>query len=434
MSKNESRNALFGQRLFAGYHDANNRTSIWSVGGYPEQVDFSELWRMYRRNGIAKAVVELIVDECWQSNPVVSGGGDEFQKQLSFLISEHDLWAKMRGLDMRQRVGRYGGIIIVAKEDGSAQSSEALKVSHANALVKLMPVYESQISVNQWNSDMSSADYGMPSVYQYRARVDGARNEGDMRDLPLHPTRVFAYGEGADDGSIYGVSSIESCYNALMDQEKVRAGASEGYLRNAKQRFAIEVKDDNAASVLAKPEMKADFDQNVDDFSKGFDNSLTLYGMEAKSLQSTIGNPKEPFDVCMYEISAAAQVAATIIIGQQTGRLASDEDQKQLAKSVLVRRTQTINSMIKSFFKHMVSVGLLPKPTESIKIEWDSTTYIDDSQKIERAGKMAEANAKSMNAGMGPVYSIEEIRQASGYTKDVGSDIKDEGDETLPEE
>lgn len=422
---------LFGGRLYAGYHNANNRLSIWSVGGYPEEITFSELYRMYRRNGIANAVAKLIVDECWQSNPVITGGGAEFQEAIKWMEENIDLWSRMRGMDLRQRVGRYGGMVIVARERGQASSKDELKADGYKALVKLQPVYESQIEVSSWISDPSSVKYGDPEAYNYRSNVDGARNEGDNTDRTLHPSRVFAFGEDADDGSIYGVSAVEACYNSIMDMEKIRCGSAEGILRNSKQRFAVELKDDKGIAALKDKKLKDEFNQNMDDFNKGFDNSLLLYGAEARSMQAQLSSPKDAFDMCMAEIAAAAKAPATIIIGQQTGRLASDEDQKQLAKNVRVRRCQVINQAIRGLFRHLIAVGLLPEPTESWDIEWESTLYIDDAAKLGMAKTMSETNEISLRAGVGKLYSVKEVREAGGYMQAIDDKEQDEADESM---
>ncbi len=81
--------------------------------------------------------------------------------------------------------------------------------------------------------------------------------------------------------------------------------------------------------------------------------------------------------ICMNEVAAATGIPVTILIGQMTGRLASDEDQKQLAKFVKERRENTINPMLRRFVDHMVKVGLLPAPRSEIEIEWENMLEAD---------------------------------------------------------
>ena len=67
---------------------------------------------------------------------------------------------------MRQRVGRYGGLVIVAREPQGTTSKNRLNVNLTESLVKLIPVFESQIEVNEWDQDITSVDYGNPLYYQ----------------------------------------------------------------------------------------------------------------------------------------------------------------------------------------------------------------------------------------------------------------------------
>lgn len=402
---------------FAGVYDgANTRTDIYSVAGYPSELSFSDFWNAYRRKPLATAVVNLPVKMCWQSPPKIKCDDEQFLSALNMLVEKHALWERLRGLDLRQRVGQYGGLMLVAREQSkSARPDAALKVRSPSAMVKMSPLFESQLEVNEWDQDFSSAEYGMPKNYQYRSQVPGTKSQGDAQQVTLHPSRVFVFAEGADDGGIYGIPALESCFNALMDAEKIRAGCSEGVFRNAKQRFTIEINDNQVANGLRDPKLRAAFDEDVDDFNKGFDSSLLLAGSKANSLQSNLTDPYNFWLICMNEVAASTGIPVTILIGQMTGRLASDEDQKQLAKFVMERRENTINPMLMRFFKHMAMVGLLPPCNSKIEIEWDNLLESTDAEKIDIAVKMANANKTGVDSGLGPYFKVEDVTKAGGY-------------------
>lgn len=417
-------------QMTGGYDNANTRTDIYSVGGYPDTVAFSDLWNAYRRKGLAKVVVELPVNMCWQEPPKIECNDAQFMAAFNSLVEDFALWERLRGLDLRQRVGQYAGLMLVAREGNGARPDAPLKVRSPSAMVKMVPLYESQLEVTNWVTDFASADYGMPKDYQYTSQVPGARNPGDMQSLTLHPSRVFVFAEGADDGGIYGIPALEACFNALMDAEKIRCGGSEGLFRNAKQRFAIEIDDQQTANGLRDPALKKQFDDNVDDFQKGFDNSLMLLGAKANNLQSSLQDPMPYWQICMNEIAAAmGGFPATIMIGQMTGRLASDEDQKQAAKYIKSRRENTINPMLIRFIQHMAKVGLLPMPRAEIEIEWENLLEATDSEKIDLSAKMITMNKDSIMAGMGPVFNIPEAREAAGHDP-----VMKEDDDDMPPE
>lgn len=416
-------------QLAGEYDHANTRTDIYSVGGYPDQVAFSDLYNAWRRRPLATAIINLPVRMCWQTPPTIKCDDQVFMSALDNLIENFSLWERLRGLDVRQRIGQYGGIMLVARESGNARPESPLKVRSPSAMVKLMPLLESQLEVTDFVTEFSSPDYGMPKYFNFKDGVVGTRSIGANASATLHPSRVFIFAEGADDGNIFGIPAIESCFNSVMDAEKIRCGGSEGLFRNSKQRFTIEVSDLQVANGLRNPEIKKEFEENVDDFNKGFDNSLLLAGSKANNLQSTLSDPMPYWMICVNEIAAATGIPATIIIGMMTGRLASDEDQKQLAKYVMERRNNTLNPMLRRFFAHMADVGLLPRAKAKIEIEWDNLLESTESEKADLALKMAQTNKVGVDSGMGPYFKPEWIIEAGGY--DAEEEM--EGGDLLPE-
>jgi len=427
-SQGRSISFLPGYDLTGHYNQSNQRIDTWSVGGYPDTVTFDQHWNMWRRNGVAKAVIEMPVNACWQEPPEIEGGGQAFIDAIAMLDKKYALWARLRALDLRQRVGRYAGLLLIAKEPGSPTPDKPLNAISTNAMVKMMPVYESQLDVNEWVNDFTSVEYGNPKSYVYKSNVEGSRSDGDNQSFVLDPSRVFVFAEGADDGTIYGIPALEACFNALLDMEKIRAGGGEGYLRNAKQRFVLEVNNDSTAKSLQNAATKEKFDDNVDNFQKGFDNSLIAYGMSAKTLSSTLADPMNPWTIALNEVAASTGIPATILIGQQTGRLASDEDGKQMAKVVMARRQNVLNPMIKALFDRLVKVKLLPAPVGEYEIEWDNMLEATDAEKVDLSKKMADTNDVSVRSGVGAVYSLEEIRAAGGYDEPADIEVDEPGE------
>lgn len=417
VAQNSSSSRARAPYQHAGFYDnANTRLDVYSVGGYPNEVAFSDLWNAYRRKGLAKAVVELPVHTCWQTPPHIECEDAQWVKAFERLVEKYDLWERLRALDIRQRIGQYGGLWFIAKERAGAAANDMMQATGPEGLLNLRPLFESQLDVTQWIDDIQSADYGNPKYYNYRSQVPGTKSQGDAKSFELHPSRVFIFAEGADDGSIYGTPALEACFNALMDAEKIRCAGGEGFLRNAKQRFALEVTDQQtAASVFSNPATRERFDQDVEDFNKGFDNSLLVAGMKANPMQSGISDPMNHWQICVNEIAASTGIPVTILIGQMTGRLASDEDQKQLGKYKQGRCNNTLTPMLRRFFSHMAKVGLMPVPKAPIEIWWDNLVEASDIERADLTYKMSQANEVSMRAGVGPIYTAEEIREAGGF-------------------
>lgn len=412
-----NRGVQLGRNLGGGYHFADQKRDVWEVAGYPSKIGFNEYWNMQARFGIAKAGIHRIVDKCWQSNPIITDGeydGErpltKFELDLEILIEKHYLFARLKGVDWRNRIGRYAGILPIVKESQQTKPNEPASVSLGiESLLKLVPLPESQLNVDnaRSNSDISSADYGMPEHYELRQDVNGDRNPIENSNIQLDPSRVFIFAEGADDGSIFGIPANEAGYNALLDLEKICVAGSEGHYKNAKQRTVVNVKDNQVAQAISGDPAKAkQWQDTAADFASGFDTMLTTYGMDVHQLQSTLSDPTHPFTNSLNVYAASISIPATILIGQQTGRLASDEDQADWAQTAESRRENTLTPSIKAFLKYLVNRGVMARPTNEILVEWSSLSEPSFGEKIENSKKLAETAKILTDAGRDPTFVI----------------------------
>lgn len=423
------RSSNIGYYLNPGYHLADQKRNTWGVAGYPDKVYFDMHWTMAGRFGIAKAGIHHIVDKCWEKPPKISDGDydedrpkTQFEKDLDILIEKHKLFIRLKGLDWRQRIGRYGAIIpIVRQPEDSALTPEAPMPSlmGVNSIIKLLPVTEAQADVTDigTNSDLNSENYGDPLYYNFRQDVTGDRNPIDNTQHRLHPSRLFVFAEGSDDGSIYGIPANEAGFNHLLDMEKVIAAGAEGLFKNAKQRLVYEVNDAQVAGTLTTDSEKRErWEESNDNFNSGFDTSQILYGMEAKTLQSTITDPSPAFQNALNAYAASINEPATILIGQQTGRLASDEDQKEWGMTAQTRCENVLSEMIKGFIDYLIKYNMITAPNDEVKVEWESFVDPTQSEKLANTKVMEDIDKIRYDSGRkDPLFTDEEKRKTAGF-------------------
>jgi hypothetical protein len=237
--------------------------------------------------------------------------------------------------------------------------------------------------------------------------------------------------EGADDGSIYGIPELEAPYNSLMDLRKIMGAGGEGFYKNAAKDVIFNLQD-GAGATQNKALLDA-FNEEYDDWASNRSRrSLWTPGMEAKTLDANLANPKEFFFNSLYDVAAATKTAATIIIGQQTGRMASEEDSKSHLSSMKSRQENFLTELVEKSIDWMIKWGVLP--SSEYEIEWDDLLAISDEQKLVGVDKMADINQKQFLSGGGPVFEDTEMREAAGFDpdelpEDDGEDIDDEEDD-----
>lgn len=408
--------------IYTGQYDnADTMHHIYKDFGYPETITFENLWNMYRRFGVAKGVVDILVDLTWVDAPTIESDNEQFLNEFKQLVEEKYLWSRLKGLDKRQRVGRYAGLFVQIK-DGKTPNMPVGSLSGIKSIVKLVPLYEGQLEVMTTDTDPLSETYDEPTMYLYKSKGIGSRNEDSSQSFEIHPSRLIMAAEGADDGSIYGISSLECVYNDLMDLRKISGSGGEGYYQNT--RNAPVFKADDEFSGEDNEEALA---EAIDEWLSKHRKRLVLKGIEPKFPNIQLTDPKEFYQNTINNIAAGSGIPSAFLIGQQTGRLASDKDSRHLMTLAQSRRDNFLTLLVECFLDWCIEHAVLPMA--EYEVCWGDLLTLSDDEKVEVVSKMSAINEKQFRSGGQPVFTEEEMRERAGYSIEP----EDMPDETDPE-
>lgn len=407
--------------FFGGSLD-NKRPDAWEQFGYPTEVTFAQLLTAYKRGGAGQGAVHRLLDGCWEERPRIKKKGSEdvtpWEEGVSEVLKGINAWAKLRDFDRRNMVGHYAALIYRVG-DGRALRDPLQKASR---LVDLVPVYEDQIRVTAWNSDEASETYGQPTMFQYRTRPVAATADTQGRPetwVDVHPSRVQILAEGSVGDMFDGVPLLLAGFNDLIDIEKVKGGSAEGYRKNSARTVVFQYdKDANIQALQAADgstkTVREVHEEQMKALNKNTDASIVIKGGEANTLQTQMTEPKEAFEVAANLFAASVRMPFTVLFGQQTGRLASDEDRADMVARCKSRQETELTPMLEQFVRRMQAAGLI-KPGE-FEIEWPDIGEPSDDKKLANSKTMAEVNQMAFNGGaMEPIFDGNEIRQAAGY-------------------
>jgi hypothetical protein len=426
--------------MIGGYQISDNKRNLWEVAGFPDDVTFPMLYTQFRRSGYAKAGVLRPVQKCWSTSPCIYDhtGDDEpqsnntqFEKDVKKLDEKFGLCKILYALDYKQRVGRYGGVIIIADEKGKKNSSNPLVVAGGvNGIKRLIPVYESQIIEGTLITDMNSVEFGNPMTYSYEPNAATTRTKSNVSDLTtMHKSRVYVFAEGADDGSIDGTPALEAGFNDLANLNKVLISVAEGFYKNARQRLHINIVEENIASAMLNNDEQNEFDDKMKDFAAGFDAEFFTAGMDVKTLQATLAQPGEAIEGALNAFCVSMDIPKTVLVGFETGQRSSEENGIIWGESMNSRRENVVTPMAVGFLKHLVEIKAIAAPTNGIYFYWDDLTSPSESQKLDAANKMADINQKQYQSGGLAVFEAEELREKSGFAPldyDIEGELEDD--------
>jgi hypothetical protein len=392
--------------------------------GYPERLTFDQLYRMYSRNGIAAAGIDKTIRKTWQGNPFLleqerdgsqQGTAKEtpIEKEIRQRFEDLRVWARLAEADRMSMVGAYSGVIL-RFADGKAFNQPLTKVTGGlKALVEIIPVWEGQLKVSEWDTVETSETYGHPKMFQFsESAVD--TNKQQPRNIMIHPDRIIIWSK---DGSVNGSSALEAGYNSLVDMEKVRGAGGEGFWKNAKSAPVFEVDKEAKIAEMAKAmgvtveDLADKMNEQVADYNAGFDQMLMIMGMQAKQISVNLPSPEHFYAVALQDFAASMNIPVKILVGMQTGERASQEDADEWAQTNMSRRANQTIPNIKLLIERLERVGILDE--KDWFIDWADLTEASMSEKVDRADKMADVNQKTGQNEW--VFTPEEIRAAVGY-------------------
>lgn len=393
-------------QMFPGYFPGAKHNHYKDFG-YIEKPEFSTFYDTYQRNGLARAGVDKTVAKTWQDFPFVlekprdagqSAKETMWERRIRERFEDLRVWQQLSEADRRGMVGAYAGVILRLADSKPLKEPVNAVPGGLAGLVEVIPAWEGQLTVSEYDTDQRSEAYGQPKMFAFNEA--GIGNVTQPRSFNVHPDRVLIWSR---DGTVNGTSALKAGLNDLMTAEKIIGAGGEGFWKNAKAAPVLEVdKEANVASMAkfmgVQPHEIADkMGEQVEAFQRGFDELLMIQGMQAKPLQVTLPSPEHFFSVAVQSFSASIMIPMKILVGMQTGERASTEDADEWAQTNMSRRAAFVIPNILAFVRRLERFGMIPVKPWSLA--WTDLTEPKASEKIDRVAKMADVNAKAQASG-----------------------------------
>lgn len=402
--------------MYPGYFEGAKHNH-YNDFGYPTSLTFQKFFDMYTRNGLARAAVEKTILKTWQDFPFLLEREEEheetvWERDIRQRFADLRLWQHLAEADRRSLVGSYAGVILRFADSRRFGEPVDVVPGGLEGLVEIIPAWEGQLHVAEWDTDETSETYGQPTMFQFNEAQVGQQSgaQPKTRSFELHPDRVIVWSK---DGTVHNRSFLEPGYNDLMTLEKIVGAGGEGFWKNAKSAPVLEVDKDadirRMAQAMGVPEGEIvdRLDEHVENWQKGFDQLLMLQGINAKSLSVNLPSPEHFFSVALQTFAASVNIPTKILVGMQTGERASTEDAREWAQTCMSRRQNVVIPNIMALVNRLERVGILPE--RDWALEWADLTEPTMAEKVERALKMADTNQRMERSGE-VVFTGDEIR------------------------
>lgn len=404
------------------------RSGAWAEYGFKPSLEYKDFRQLYKRGGLARGAVDKIVGRCWKTDPWIIEGDSQdnaenetaWEKSLKDVLNNGRLWRAFKDADRRRLVGRYSGLILHIRD--SKDWSQPVTGSHK--LDKVTVAWAGSLEPTDLDIDPESETFGQPMAWQYTSR--SAEAGVPSTTTKIHKDRIFILGDWQGEDDYF----LEPSYNAFVSLEKVEGGSGEAFLKNAARQLSInfdkEVDLKRVATMygVSVEDLQKRFNKAAEEINKGSDTLLITQGATTNPLVAAVPDPRPTYEINLQTAAAGVDIPVKILVGMQTGERASSEDEKYFNSRCQSRRVG-LGFEITDFFEKLMDLGII-KTVKEFTAMWDDLTELTFTDRLNNAKIMADI-VNSMH-GYAEVYTVNEIREASGHDPRKDSDMLPDDD------
>ena len=397
---------------------------LYEALGYKQTIEWKDYAARYRRQDIAKAIIDRPIRMTWKGPvEIVDAAGESeqpssLQRQWDKLFREGKLKNRFVRLDKLTGIGEYG-VLLMGVSD--AQRREDLKEPITGTRHKLMyvkPFGQDNAPIDRFDDDPSSPRYGQPVMYQLTI----TDSEGKESIVLVHHSRILHVTDSLLQSEVLGTPRLEPVYNRLMDLEKLTGGSAEMFWKGARPGYHFKL-DDKFRMTAG---VENDLEKQIDEYEHHLRRMFANEGVEdIKALAAQVSDPGNHIDVQIQMISAETGIPKRILTGSERGELASSQDRIEWLSYIQTRREEFAEQcIVRPFVDWCMALEILPK-TETYTVQWEDLFAPSDKEKAEVGKILAEALSKYTASPMAEAVIPPEafLRYVLGLKDEVIEDI-----------
>lgn len=382
-------------RMYSGDRD------IYDVLGYDDAPEADDYRAKYRRQDLAKRVVELPANDTWKRPPEVAvdleaESEDDFDDAVQTLEDDLHLWNVLNRLDIAAGLGEYA-VLFIGFKDGQPLDEEV----NADVLdgpddVAFMTPY-AQDHVIDWelgrdrDRDPGDPRYNKPVEYT----ISFTDDDGDIDDEDhweeVHWTRVLHVAEGRVESDLKGTPRLEPIYNLLEDRLKVQGSSAEMFWSGADRKYQFNVDTDDTERI--DPDALEDLDQEVQRLVHDMQQYVKTFNTDMNVISGEEVDPSGILDQIDKTIAATIGIPKRVLLGSERGELASTQDRSTWFGRVESRQNRFAEPMmLRPLLNRFQAYGVLPE-VDQFDVRWPNLFELTESEKAEVWSKRATAAA-----------------------------------------
>lgn len=372
-----------GMEMFEGRRD------VYKALGYLDDISFENYLARYKRQDIAKAIIDRPVTATWQGILELIETDDAKQTPFEVAWRELNYRLKLKGVfervDRLTGIGQYG-VLLLGLDDvkKSEDFAKPVNTSGPRKLLYIKPFSEQTAKIVEYEDDASNPRFGYPKVYGIEVSdISG----GTSIQVNVHYTRVIHIVDNSLESEILGTPRLECVFNRLFDIEKVVGGSAEMFWRGARPGYKGAVDKEYTMT----PEAKTALEDQIEEYENDLRRFLIAEGIDLEGMESQVSDPKNHLDVQLTLVSAVTGIPKRILSGSERGELSSAQDSGEWKTYVKSRRENHAEPrIIRPFADRMIELKILPQVKE-YSVDWEDLFAMSEKERVEIGKSRANA-------------------------------------------
>ncbi len=354
----------------------DGKRDIYNACGWPEEITFKQYWHRYKRQGMARRIINAPVGSVWRGKPTIEesetpGTETQFEQDIEHIINELNLYQYCSRVDCLAGIGEYAVLFLGLSGDG--ELADEVKPSKENKLLYFAVYSQEHAEIIEYDEDPKSERFGLPLTYSIdfnrslNERARSQRQKGRIGKRLVHWSRVIHVADELLEGDIFGQPRLECVWNNLLSLEMITGGSAEMFWQGAFQGLGFKAQQD---AEFGEEEKEAMIEE-IESYLHGLQRHLRLRGVDIEQLAPQVSDPTQHIDAQITQISAATSIPKRILTGSERGELASSQDQENWEDRVDERRKDYAEPIIlRPIIDRLIELEAVAEPKEGYTLEW----------------------------------------------------------------
>ena len=363
---------------------------IYQALGYPTNIPFADYFGKYKRQDIAKAIINRPVNAMWKGVVSIIETNDDQDTALEIAYKELEdflhIKSKYIRVDKLAGIGEYGVLLLGLNDVASIDEfTNPVVPSTSLKLLYIKPLSQNSAQILSYYKDPSQDKYGKPEFYQIQMTGEAVAS---VTSVKVHESRVIHIVDEILEDENKSAPRLEDVYNRLIDLEKLVGGSAEMFWRGARPGYQGKVDKDYEMT----PTEQAKLQDQIDEYEHNLRRLLVNQGVDYTALAQQVADPSAHVDVQIQMISAAKHIPKRILTGSERGELSSGQDSDEWDTYVGSRREEFAEpQIVRPFVDRLIAFKVLPSPAKGYSVQWVDLFAKSDKSKAEVGKIRAEA-------------------------------------------